>query len=74
MGFTQGRNCPVRATRNAGVCSPEPDEEQTRDDVVAFVVLLIAMYTVVCCFVGYLWGTHGKAIEAFLWGLAAKLS
>ncbi len=40
MGCNQGRNCPVRATRNAGVCNPEPDEEQTRDDVVAFVVLL----------------------------------
>lgn len=72
MGCTQGRNCPVRATRNAGVCNPEPDEEQTRDDVVAFVVLLIAMYTAVCCFVGYLWGTHGKAIESFLWAPAAK--
>lgn len=72
-GCNQGRNCPVRATRNAGVCSPEQDDQQASDDVVVYLVLLMAIYTAVCGLVGYLWGTHGAAIESFLWALASKL-
>ena len=64
----------MRASRNAGVCSPEQNDQQASDDVVVYLVLLIAMYTAVCGLVGYLWGTHGADIEAFLWALAAKLS
>lgn len=74
MGCSQGLNCPVRATRNAGVCTPEPDDGQAKDDVVAYVVLMVAVYTVICGWLGYLWGVHGAAIESFLWALAAKLS
>ena len=73
MGCNQGRNCPVRAARNSGVCSPEPEGDQGNSDVVVYLVLLMAMYTAVCGLVGYLWATHGAAIEAFLWALAAKL-
>ena len=73
MGCNQGRNCPVRASRNAGVCSPESDDQQASDDVVVKLVVLIAAYTAACASVGYLWGTHGADIEAFLWALAAKL-
>lgn len=72
-GCNQGRNCPVRATRNAGVCTPEPDEQHGSDDAVVTVTLIVAAYTVICGWLGYLWGTHGAAIEAFLWALASKL-
>ena len=74
---SQGRNCPVRATRNAGVCTPEPDEQhdqQGGDDTVITITLIVAAYTVICGWLGYLWGTHGAAIEAFLWALASKLA
>ena len=72
---SQGRTCPVRASRNAGVCHTEPDdiETHTHADVVASVVLVIAAYSVVCGWLGYLWAIHGAAIEAFLWALASKL-
>ncbi len=73
MGCTQGHNCPVRATRNAGVCPTEQDEAQDNTDLVVYLVLLIACYTLVCAFMGYLWETHGAAIESFLWALASKL-
>ena len=42
--------------------------------MVAYVVLMVAVYTVICGWLGYLWGVHGAAIESFLWALAAKLS
>ena len=73
MGCNQGRNCPVRAARNSGVCSPESDDQQTSDDVVVKLVVLIAAYTAACASTGYLWAIHGAAIEAFLWALASKL-
>lgn len=73
QGRNQGHTCPVRATRNAGACTPEQEDAQYKDDMVAYIVLLIASYTLVCAFIGYLWGTHGQAIESFLWALAAKL-
>jgi len=69
----QGQSCPVRVTRNAGVCTPEHDDTQGNSDIVVFVTLLIASYTLVCAVFGYLWGTHGAAIESFLWALAGRL-
>lgn len=71
---TQGHNCPVRATRDAGACTPEPEDQQFKDDMVAFVILMVLAYTVICGWLGYLWGTHGAAIETFLWSLAARLA
>lgn len=74
MGRTQGHSCPVRATRNAGVCQTEPDDTQAAADVVVYLVLVIAAYSVICGLLGYLWATHSAAIDAFLRSLAAKLS
>lgn len=72
-GCDQSRTRPVRAARDAGACTPEPDYTQARSDAVVFVVLLIASYTLVCAYFGYLWGTHGAAIQSFLWALAGRL-
>jgi len=72
-GCNQGKSCPVRAARDAGACTPEQEDAQYKDDMVVYIVLLIACYTLVCAFFGYLWGTHGAAIELFLWALASKL-
>jgi len=73
-GCNQGRACPVRAARDSGACTPEPEDQQLKDDMVVFGVLVILAYTLICGALGYLWGIHGAAIEAFLWALAAKLS
>ena len=69
----QGASCPVQAARDAGACMPEREDAQYKEDMVIFIVLLIACYTLVCAFIGYLWSTHGATIESFLWALAAKL-
>ena len=63
----------MRATRNAGVCSPESDDQQTSDDVVVYLVLLMAMYTAVCGLVGYLvllmaMYTAVCGLVGYLWG------
>ncbi len=73
-GCDQGRSCPVRATRNTGVCHTEADEAKDNTDVLIYLALVIAAYTIICGWLGYLWGVHGSAIETFLWALAAKLS
>ena len=73
-GCNQGRACPVRATRDAGACTPEPDDTQSTTDVVVYLALVMMAYTIICGWMGYLWATHGAVIEAFLWALAAKLS
>lgn len=74
QGCNQGRSCPVRAARDAGACTPEPEDQQLKDDMVAFVVLVLAAYAIICGALGYLWGVYGADIERFLWALAARLS
>lgn len=75
MGCNQGRTCPVRATRDAGACTPpEPEDLQLKDDMLAFMAMVIFAYTLICAGLGYLWGAYGQAIESFLWALAARLS
>ena len=69
----QGKTCPVRATRDAGACNAEP-EDACADDIAAYVVLVILAYTIICGWLGYMWATHGAAIESFLLALAARLS
>ena len=71
-GCNQGRNCPVRAARDAGACTPEQDDARANSDVVIYIILALAAYAVICGWLVYLWGTHGAAIESFLWALAAK--
>lgn len=60
-GCDQGRNCPVRAARNSGVCCTEPDPATTANALVywgavaAFCTVGIA---VLCGLVGYVWAKH----------------
>lgn len=76
-GCNKGRTCPVRATRNAGVCTAEPPARKRNTeeiDLAGFVALCIAAYLVICVLLGMLWATHGDAIESILMALLANVS
>jgi len=54
----QGRNCPLRAARNSGVCSTEPDPESTSDAFIywsAIVAFSLVSAATLCGAAGYLW-------------------
>lgn len=51
-GCDQGRNCPVRAARNSGVCSTEPDPEPESMFWPAAVMVLACAAFVGICFLG----------------------
>lgn len=71
-----GRQCPVRAARDSGVCCTEPDTEAS--DTTAYLILMAIVYGI-CAYVLFgaslcFFDAYGAAIKSIFLGVMARIS